>query len=239
MSAEQKLAQAGVFKGMEGLRRLAEADEFWEAQNYGTRLYFGPGISDYLHRGVLRSAIEVLDSEQLPPAPRAEESRLVTKSDAMQIWALGYQQGHSDGITCGHPQALRCSHIPDHEAEIYLDDYFPGALASQPAGEPVWARPDQLRHIKTHGTGLCVLAPAQMADDWVPLYHSPQPAVPDVDALGYRKGLELWAARIKEELSDIAEYNDSAESADSFTVATTWGREALLAEIEAELEKQQ
>ena len=62
MTAENQLAKQGVFKGHDGLRRLAECDEFWEQQEYGTRFYFGPGASDYLHRGVLRAAINALDA---------------------------------------------------------------------------------------------------------------------------------------------------------------------------------
>ena len=63
MSAEQKLANQGVFKGHEGLRGLAEADEFWKQQPYGTRLYYGPGVTQYLHRSVLRAAITALDHD--------------------------------------------------------------------------------------------------------------------------------------------------------------------------------
>lgn len=54
------LAEQGVFAGHFGLEGLADADEFWEGQPYGTRLYYGPGATDYLHRGVLRSAIDAL-----------------------------------------------------------------------------------------------------------------------------------------------------------------------------------
>lgn len=60
--AEIKLQKAGVFKGANGLRRLAEADGFWEDQPYGTRLYFNGGISDYLHRDVIRAAVRILDT---------------------------------------------------------------------------------------------------------------------------------------------------------------------------------
>lgn len=65
-SAEQALAAEGVFKGAEGLRRLAECEAFWEGQMYGTRLYFGPGGLDYLHRSVLRAAIAALDKNPNP-----------------------------------------------------------------------------------------------------------------------------------------------------------------------------
>lgn len=61
MSTETALSKMGVFKGMEGLRGLAECDEFWDRQMYGTRLYYGNGIADYLHRGVLRAAVKALD----------------------------------------------------------------------------------------------------------------------------------------------------------------------------------
>lgn len=64
MSAERELEKAGVFKGVDGLRGLAECQEFWDQQPYGTRLYYGPGGGQYLHRSVLRAAIEALDNEQ-------------------------------------------------------------------------------------------------------------------------------------------------------------------------------
>ena len=52
--------EAGVFKGMHGLEGLADADEFWAERTYGTRLYYGSGGLDYLHRSVLQSAVELL-----------------------------------------------------------------------------------------------------------------------------------------------------------------------------------
>ena len=58
---ECKLQESGVFKGMHGLRGLLNAQEFWDKQDYGTRLYYGPGIADYLHRDVLAAAVRVLD----------------------------------------------------------------------------------------------------------------------------------------------------------------------------------
>lgn len=64
MTTEDKLAKCGVFKGHDGLRRLLNANEFWDEQSYGTRLYFGPGITDYLHRDVLRAAVELLDKDE-------------------------------------------------------------------------------------------------------------------------------------------------------------------------------
>ncbi len=60
----------GVFKGADGLQKLADASKFWEEQPYGTRLYFGDGIADYLHRDVLRAAIEAL---RTPPAASGQQ----------------------------------------------------------------------------------------------------------------------------------------------------------------------
>jgi len=54
------LAAAGVFKGHQGLVGLLNADEFWEQRPYGTRLYYGDGIADYLHRNVLRANVKLL-----------------------------------------------------------------------------------------------------------------------------------------------------------------------------------
>lgn len=62
MSAEQELSKQGVFAGHEGLRKLAECDDFWAEQPYGTRFYFGSGATQYLHRDVLKAAIRALDS---------------------------------------------------------------------------------------------------------------------------------------------------------------------------------
>lgn len=57
---EAILTKHGVFKGAHGLEGLAKASDFWDGQPYGTRLYYGDGGLDYLHIGVLRTAIEAL-----------------------------------------------------------------------------------------------------------------------------------------------------------------------------------
>lgn len=59
-SAADTLTAHGVFKGAHGLDGLTNAQEFWDRQPYGTRLYYGDGIADYLHRDVLRAAIRAL-----------------------------------------------------------------------------------------------------------------------------------------------------------------------------------
>ena len=58
--AADTLTAQGVFKGAHGLEGLANSQEFWDQQPYGTRLYYGDGIADYLHRDVLRAAIRAL-----------------------------------------------------------------------------------------------------------------------------------------------------------------------------------
>jgi hypothetical protein len=61
------LTNNGVFKGAHGIEGLLTADAFWKQQPYGTRLYYGDGNADYLHRGVLRSAVTLLQ-RLAPPA---------------------------------------------------------------------------------------------------------------------------------------------------------------------------
>jgi hypothetical protein len=72
-TAEAALEAEGVFKGMHGLRGLLDAREFWEAQMYGTRLYYGHGGQDYLHHSVLKAAVDALDKAGVVPkmAPAA------------------------------------------------------------------------------------------------------------------------------------------------------------------------
>lgn len=73
---ESRLRAEGVFKGAGGLEGLAESQAFWDKQMYGTRLYYGDGIADYLHVDVLRAAIRLLakDSEALAKTTSGEQS---------------------------------------------------------------------------------------------------------------------------------------------------------------------
>lgn len=66
--------KAGIFKGEHGLRGLAECDAFWEHQHYSTRLYYGDGVADYLHRDVLRAAVRALDGSNAAVHARAERA---------------------------------------------------------------------------------------------------------------------------------------------------------------------
>ena len=80
----EMLAVNGVFKGSHGIEGLLNADAFWEQQPYGTRLYYGDGITDYLHRGVLRCAATLLQQLSAPaPAvvPVAVAERLPGEED--------------------------------------------------------------------------------------------------------------------------------------------------------------
>lgn len=78
--AEHLLAASGVFKGHEGLRGLANAASFWVDHPYGTRLYYGDGGMDYLHRDVLMSAVRVLDTLAASAAPPDPPSGQIIKS---------------------------------------------------------------------------------------------------------------------------------------------------------------
>jgi hypothetical protein len=51
---------ASIFKQFDCLQRWADAGEFWEAQMYGNRFYFGEGGLDYVPRDVLRAFIKQL-----------------------------------------------------------------------------------------------------------------------------------------------------------------------------------
>lgn len=50
-----------VFKNAECFERWADCNSFWENMPYGTRFYFGDGASDYIQRGILRSAVKQLN----------------------------------------------------------------------------------------------------------------------------------------------------------------------------------
>lgn len=63
------LVRQGVFAGMHGLEGFLNASEFWQEQPYGTRLYYGDGGLDYLHRGVLEAAIDIIRKTEPDPTP--------------------------------------------------------------------------------------------------------------------------------------------------------------------------
>jgi hypothetical protein len=139
-SAEQALADQGVYKGHHGLRGLAEAQEFWDRQPYGTRLYYGNGGADYLHRGVLQSAVAALDAK--PSAQQAavaapEGWRLVPvePTEAMvdsavehtpkfhhgDPWYGTEQLSESQVIAC-YRAMLSASPVPDAQPKVEKTD---------------------------------------------------------------------------------------------------------------------
>lgn len=96
-SAETALTAAGVFKGAHGLRGLAESQAFWDGQPYNTRLYYGDGGGDYLHRDVLRAVVRLLDTQPasaavadgwklVPIEPTEEMLQGMDKGSAYSTW---------------------------------------------------------------------------------------------------------------------------------------------------------
>ena len=87
---EKELVEQGAFKGMHGLEGLAKSSEFWEKQEYGTRLYYGSGIDEYLHRGVLQSAVEAIKSiaslRSALEAADGERERMIRAFNAIMYW---------------------------------------------------------------------------------------------------------------------------------------------------------
>jgi hypothetical protein len=60
LQVDKSLDKQDVIKGYHGLKELLDVDDFWHKQLYGTRLYYGNGVADYLHRDVLRAAVHAL-----------------------------------------------------------------------------------------------------------------------------------------------------------------------------------
>lgn len=121
--AEHVLADEGVFAGHHGLRGLAECNYFWEQQPYGTRLYYGGGGADYLHRSILQSAISALDKFaklSSPPALPAEVSTLVQRL-----------RWHAEAFESAPDSAAYCAKIVDLRAAAALIE----KLAARVEGE--------------------------------------------------------------------------------------------------------
>lgn len=98
-SAEQVLADNGVFAGADGLRRFAECDTFWEDQMYGTRFYFSNELAtDYIHRGVLRATVRALESGPANAPPS------VTVPDGWSFKRLYSANGDAFGVRISSPR---------------------------------------------------------------------------------------------------------------------------------------
>lgn len=128
-SAEQVLADNGVFAGADGLRRFAECDTFWEDQMYGARFYFSNELAtDYIHRGVLRATVRALESgpANAPPSVAVPEGwKLVPveptpeQKKASLDWNDTYQTGGLPvDMNCNIYRAmLTAAPQPDHTEE--------------------------------------------------------------------------------------------------------------------------
>lgn len=134
--AEHLLADAGVFKGHDGLRGLAESTAFWERQEYGTRLYYGDGATDYLHRGVLWCAVNALDTaasdiDDLRRQLAQRDARIAELEAKLQEAArLARDSAERAGeLVPGHGRPRRCD-----VSEPKFGDHVEGVYAS--AGNP-------------------------------------------------------------------------------------------------------
>jgi hypothetical protein len=115
------LTNNGAFKGAHGIEGLLSADAFWEQQPYGTRLYYGDGIADYLHRGVLRSAATLLQQQEaelaaLRGVPVAVSERLRIVKAGIRA---GYNLGHHHTVESGWGDP---DEVADDFAQETLDD---------------------------------------------------------------------------------------------------------------------
>ena len=112
MTDKQEPWDHGVFKGADGLRKLVDSQPFWDEQSYGTRLYFGPNITDYLHRDVLRAAVEHLERAAPPAQPD--------------------HQGHSCTHKCTWPQCEAAQPAPAQEPQpVSNTDELPQRLSDE------------------------------------------------------------------------------------------------------------
>jgi hypothetical protein len=58
---KKELSAEGLYAGLNGLTGLRDAAAFWDAQPYGTRLYYSGGVTDYLHHSALKCAISAIE----------------------------------------------------------------------------------------------------------------------------------------------------------------------------------
>lgn len=129
----------GVFKGVDGLRKLLDSQPYWDEQSHGTRLYFGPNINDYLHRDVLRAAVEYLERAAPPAQPAEQQAQTVCKRTLVEIDA----------------RLRECSIVGASAADAYDTFYqhmVETALAAQPA-EPVQLTEVEIFKAYTTATG--------------------------------------------------------------------------------------
>lgn len=140
MTDKQEPWDHGIFKGADGLRKLVDSQPFWDEQSYGTRLYFGPNITDYLHRDVLRAAVEHLERAAPPAQPAEPDMRhpkiqsLIGSRARCQIELQLVEQLLED------PNFEATSMDMEHWGPLH--DKLKMALAAQPADRTCTCHPD-------------------------------------------------------------------------------------------------
>ena len=108
-TAENVLADEGVFARFSGLRGLADCDAFWAEQPYGTRLYFtfSDGRRDYLHHGVLRAAISGLDRLANVERELAQAEAAIRECEmALRGCRQALDPTKECAICCGHGEPI-------------------------------------------------------------------------------------------------------------------------------------
>lgn len=135
------MALGTVFKGADGLRKLADATEFWEHQPYGTRLYFGDGIADYLHRDVLRAAVAYLSRQSAAETPTGDLTEKVRRA-MIRAYGLGqtwWQQADSEYASENKKADVTAARF------IELNDDLCAAIAARQSQQAEKRVPDDVR----------------------------------------------------------------------------------------------
>lgn len=113
---ERKLSAAGVYKGASGLEGLLNAQDFWDQKSYGTRLYYGPGATDYLHRGVLSAAVQILSKPVDPLTSTAPDLLALARqyaSECAECGGTGERIVNDDGGDPIDDRAVPCPECAD------------------------------------------------------------------------------------------------------------------------------
>jgi hypothetical protein len=119
-------AMSQVFKGADGLKKLAEHNAFWEQQPYGTRLYFGDGITEYLHRDVLRAAVRDMEGAAPVVAPVAAQQAAPgsPKPPSTPSEVIDFIASHFDSLDVEGPLEDRQVRMSVHDLLSAFSDWF-------------------------------------------------------------------------------------------------------------------
>jgi len=87
VSSADALSKDGVFLNADCLDRWAKDTAFWDNQPYSTRFYFGDGLSDYIHRGILESAVKLLGryADHIAEMEKAAAAIIVTAREREEL----------------------------------------------------------------------------------------------------------------------------------------------------------